>query len=105
MLVNQIAFLNKYTMDCDVRAYVRSAFGPQDLPFNISYGNGAAIAEETVRKINEPYDTHTMRVPLCAGDLLMADNNRMAHVPGGLPASRDVLVAMARPIRLSAVAR
>lgn len=98
---NQIAFLNEYTMDPDVRAYLRSTLGPHDLPFNTSYGSGAAIAEETVRKINETYDTHTMRVQLRAGDLLIVDNIRMAHGREAYRPPRDVLVAMARPIGLS----
>jgi alpha-ketoglutarate-dependent taurine dioxygenase len=99
---NQIAFLNEYTMDDEVREYLRSVLGQQNLPFNTSYGGGEPIPEETVRTINETYAAHTVRVPLRAGDLLVVDNVRMAHSREAYRPPREMLVAMARPFRLRA---
>lgn len=46
------------------------------------------------------YDTHTARQPWLAGDLLLVDNIRTAHSREPFEGPRDVVVAMADPVRL-----
>ncbi|MFC5826543.1 TauD/TfdA family dioxygenase [Nonomuraea insulae] len=76
---NQIAFLNEWTMDPAVREYLVMQLGADGLPFNTGYGDGEPVDAETIRTINEVYESLTLREPWQAGDLLLVDNVRMAH--------------------------
>ena len=92
---NQIAFLNEWTMDREVRDYLVDLYGEDGLPFNTRFGNGDPIGEDVVRLINEAYDANTAREPWRAGDLLLVDNVRTAHGRESFEGPREVLVAMA----------
>ena len=46
---NQIAFLNEWTMDPEVREYLVDVYGDDGLPFNTRFGNGDPIGEDVVR--------------------------------------------------------
>lgn len=96
---NQIAFLNEWTLDPEVREYLVEVYGSDGLPFNTSFGNGDAIGEDIVQVINETYEANTMREPWQAGDLLLVDNIAMAHSREAFEGEREVLVAMANPVR------
>src|SRR5437870_3671551 len=50
---NQIAFLNEWTMDPEVREYLVDIYGEDGLPFNTRFGNGDAIGADVVQLINE----------------------------------------------------
>jgi alpha-ketoglutarate-dependent taurine dioxygenase len=98
---NQIAFLNEWTLEPAVREYLVLEFGPDGLPFNTRLGNGEPLDRATVDLINEVYEAHTVREPWRDGDLLLVDNLRMAHAREPYEGQRDVVVAMADPVRLS----
>lgn len=98
---NQIAFLNEWTMAPEVREYLIDEYGADGLPFNTHYGNGDPLAEDVVQQLNEVYDAHTARRPWEAGDLLLVDNVRSAHSREAFEGPRDVVVALADPIRLA----
>ncbi|WP_328540418.1 TauD/TfdA family dioxygenase [Streptomyces sp. NBC_00344] len=98
---NQIAFLNEWTMDPEVREYLIDEYGPDGLPFNTRYGNGDPLTEDVVRLINEAYEANTTRHPWEAGDLLLVDNVRTAHSREPFAGPRDVVVALADPVRLT----
>lgn len=97
---NQIAFLNEWTTAPEVREYLIDEYGADGLPFNTRYGNGDPLTEDTVQLINAVYETHTARQPWLAGDLLLVDNIRTAHSREPFEGPRDVVVAMADPVRL-----
>ena len=97
---NQIAFLNEWTMDPEVREYVLDVYGEDGLPFNTRFGNGDPISPDVVQMINEVYDANTVREPWQAGDLMLVDNVRTAHAREPFEGSREVLVAMADAVRL-----
>lgn len=97
---NQIAFLNEWTLDPEVREYLVEVYGSEGLPFNTSFGTGDAIGEDVVQVINETYEANTMREPWQAGDLLLVDNIAMAHSREAFEGDRKLLVAMADPMRL-----
>ena len=97
---NQIAFLNERTIDPEVREYLVDIYGEDGLPFNTRFGNGDPIGEDIVQLLNEVYEAHTMREPWQAGDLLLVDNVRTAHSREPFEGPREVLVAMADPVRL-----
>jgi alpha-ketoglutarate-dependent taurine dioxygenase len=99
---NQVAFLSEWTMDPDVRDYLVEVYGADGLPFNTRYGNGDPIGEDVVRLLNDTYDAHTVREPWQPGDLLVVDNIRTAHSREPFEGTREILVAMADPVQLSA---
>ncbi|MEU6866606.1 TauD/TfdA family dioxygenase [Streptomyces sp. NPDC046876] len=96
---NQIAFLNEWTLDPDIRDFLIDAYGAEGLPFNTHYGNGAPLDRDTVQLINEVYEAHTVRRPWEAGDLMLVDNLRTAHAREAFQGPRQVVVAMADPRR------
>jgi alpha-ketoglutarate-dependent taurine dioxygenase len=98
---NQIAFLNERTIDPEVREYLIDVFGEDGLPFTTQFGNGDPIGEDVVQLINETYEAQTVREPWQAGDLMLVDNVRTAHSREPFDGPRDVLAAMASPVRLA----
>ncbi|WP_086785764.1 TauD/TfdA family dioxygenase [Streptomyces caniscabiei] len=96
---NQIAFLNEWTMDPEVREYLVDMYGADGLPFNTRYGDGDPIGAEVVATLNEVYETHTVRTPWRPGDLLLVDNIRCAHSREPFEGPREVLVGLADPVR------
>ncbi len=98
---NQIAFLNEWTMDPEVREYLVDVYGSDGLPFNTRYGNGDPVDEDVVLIINEVYGAHTAREPWHSGDLLLVDNIRTAHSREPFEGPREVLAALGDPVRLT----
>jgi alpha-ketoglutarate-dependent taurine dioxygenase len=99
---NQIAFLNQWTLDPEVREYLVDEYGVDGLPFNTCYGNGEEIEEDVVRALNETYEANTARESWQAGDLMLVDNIRTAHSREPFEGPREVVVAMADPVDLRA---
>ena len=97
---NQIAFLNQWTLAPEVREYLVEEYGEDGLPFNTRFGNGDPIGADVVRTINEAYEAHTVREPWQAGDLLLVDNIGAAHAREPFEGPREIVVAMADPVRL-----
>jgi hypothetical protein len=98
---NQIAFLNEWTIDAEVREYLVDVYGADGLPFNTRFGNGDPVGEDVVQLINQVYDLNTARQPWQTGDLLLVDNLRTAHSREPFEGPREVLVAMADPIKVT----
>jgi hypothetical protein len=98
---NQIAFLNEWTIAPEIREYLVDVYGPDGLPFNTRFGDGSPITEDVVALLNQVYEDHTAREPWQAGDLLLVDNIRTAHSREPYAGPREVLVAMADPVRLA----
>ncbi|GAA3348512.1 TauD/TfdA family dioxygenase [Amorphoplanes nipponensis] len=100
---NQLAFLNEWTMDPDVRDFLVGQFGPAGLPFTTAYGDGSPLDRDTVDHINEVYDKHTVREPWQRGDVLVLDNILTAHSREPYRGSREILVGMGEPVRVEPV--
>jgi alpha-ketoglutarate-dependent taurine dioxygenase len=98
---NQIAFLNEWTIDAEVREFLTDVYGPDALPFNTHFGNGDPISEDVIQLINSVYQANTAREPWQAGDLMLVDNIRTAHSREPFTGPREVLVAMADPVHLT----
>jgi len=98
---NQIAFLNERTIDPEVREYLVDVYGADGLPFNTRFGNGDPVGEDVVQLLNDVYEASTAREPWRAGDLMLVDNVRTAHSREAYEGPREVLVAMADPVRLA----
>jgi alpha-ketoglutarate-dependent taurine dioxygenase len=99
---NQVAFLNEWTIDPEVREYLVEMYGADGLPFNTRFGTGEPLTEEIVAQINAVYEAHTVREPWQVGDLMLVDNIRTAHSREAYEGPREILVGMAEPVRLSA---
>jgi hypothetical protein len=97
---NQVAFLNEWTLDPEIREYLVDTYGQDELPYNTCYGDGQPIEAAVVRTINDVYDAATLREPWRAGDLLLVDNVRMAHSREPFEGPREVVVVMGDPARL-----
>ncbi len=98
---NQIAFLNEWTLDAELRDYLIETYGTEGLPFNTCFGNGDPVGADVVQAINETYEAHTVREPWQPGDLLVVDNVRAAHAREAFDGPRDVVVALADAVRVS----
>jgi alpha-ketoglutarate-dependent taurine dioxygenase len=98
---NQIAFLNEWTIDPEVREYLVDMYGGDGLPFNTRFGNGDPIGADVVQLLNQVYEHNTVREPWQAGDLMLVDNIRTAHSREAYEGPREVLVGMADPVRLA----
>jgi len=98
---NQIAFLNEWTIDPEVREYLVEVCGEDGLPFNTRFGDGTPIGPDVVQLINEAYDANTMRERWQAGDLMLVDNVRTAHGREAFAGAREVVVGMANAMRLA----
>ena len=98
---NQIAFLNEWTLDPEVREFLVDAYGADGLPFNTRFGNGDPIGEDVVQLLNSLYEANTAREPWQTGDLMLVDNVRTAHSREPFEGPREVLVAMADAVRLA----
>ncbi len=98
---NQIAFLNEWTLDPELREYLVDVYGEDGLPFNTRFGNGDPIGADIVQTINETYDAHTVCERWEAGDLLLVDNIRTAHARESFEGPREVVVAMADAVHLA----
>ena len=97
---NQVAFLNQWTLEPEVREFLVEMYGVDGLPFNTCFGNGDPIGEDIVQAVNEVYARHTTREPWQAGDLMLVDNIRTAHSREAYKGPREVLVAMTDALRL-----
>jgi alpha-ketoglutarate-dependent taurine dioxygenase len=98
---NQIAFLNEWTIDPEVREYLVEMYGADGLPFNTRFGNGDPIGEDVVEMLNQVYVDNTVREPWQAGDLMLVDNIRTAHSREAYEGPREILVGMADAVRLA----
>ncbi len=96
---NQIAFLNAWTLDPDIRAYILAVHGPSWLPFDTARGDGQPVSQEDVDVLHRAYERATVRVPWQDGDLLLVDNIAMAHGREPYQGQREILVAMGAPAR------
>ncbi len=101
---NQIAFLNEWTMNPEVREFLVDTYGPNGLPFTTQFGNGDPIGPEIVQVINDAYDANTTRQALQTGDIVVVDNIGTAHSREPFEGTREVVVAMGNEIQLTAVA-
>lgn len=97
--VNQIAFLNEWTMDSEVREYLVAEFGADGLPFNTFHGGGDPIDRRDVELVNAAYERLSTPVRLDTGDVLLLDNLRTAHSREPFDGRRELAVVLGDPVR------
>src|SRR6266478_1629011 len=58
---NQVAFLNEWSMEPEVREYLVDIYGEDGLPFNTRFGNGDPIGADVIQLIDKVYEEDTAR--------------------------------------------
>ena len=101
--MNHVATLHVSTLKPAKRRMLVKMFGVDHLPNDVRFGDGSPIDDEVVARIREAYDAETREFAWAAGDVLVLDNMLTAHGRRPYRGPREVLVAMARPIRWNEV--
>ncbi|WP_255006288.1 TauD/TfdA family dioxygenase [Roseovarius sp. M141] len=92
---NQANLFHTSALPLSVQAAIQSGFKESELPRAAYFGDGSAIAPDMVEYINKTYETCAYDVKWRRGDVLMLDNQRLAHGRRPFEGERRVLVAMA----------
>src|SRR5436190_13582337 len=98
---NQIAFLNEWTMDPELREYLVDIYGEDGLPFNTRFGNGDPIGADVIQVVDQVYEENTARERWQSGDLFLVDNVRTAHGRESFEGPREVVVSLADAMRVT----
>lgn len=75
---NDVAFFSRWTLDDDIRDYLLAVYG-EDLPFDVTFGDGAPVDADCVAEIQDCYRKATLMHQWRTGDVLVIDNRRVAH--------------------------
>ncbi|WDE08126.1 TauD/TfdA family dioxygenase [Thalassomonas viridans] len=94
---NQAHLFHVSNLDPAIRETLLSIVGEQDLPRNVYYGNGEAIADHELDHIREVLDRCQVSFLWQEGDIMMLDNMLSAHGRSPFKGERKVIVAMAEP--------
>lgn len=93
---NQLAFLNRGSLEARERALLSLAFG-DDLPVDTALGDGQPLSEADLLAIQSAYDATTTRLVWQAGDLLIADNLFIAQGRRPFAGSAEYWIAFGDP--------
>ncbi|NBD17975.1 MAG: TauD/TfdA family dioxygenase [Cyanobacteria bacterium] len=92
---NQAHLFHVSSLSPEVRQYLLTNLGEENLPRNTYYGNASPIAETDLDQIRDVYEQETIVFSWQAGDILMLDNMLAAHGRKPFSGSRRVVVSMA----------
>jgi alpha-ketoglutarate-dependent taurine dioxygenase len=90
---NQIQLHHIACLPPGPRNVLARLFG-DDVPRNVTYGDGEPIDDATVATIAEAMEAASVHVALDAGDLLLADNMLVSHGRAPFVGERRIAVAM-----------
>ena len=82
---NQAHLFHSSALAPDVRAAFLAAVGEEGMPRAAYFGDGSPIDDEDIAAVTEAYAAAAIDVQWRAGDLLLLDNEAMAHGRGPLP--------------------
>jgi hypothetical protein len=91
---NQASVFHSSALPPAVQEMFRARFGER-LPRNAFLGDGSPIAAAEIAEITAAIERVTWREPWETGDVIVVDNEAVAHGRAGFTGSRSVLVAMA----------
>jgi hypothetical protein len=74
-----------------------SELDPEEYPRNVFYGDGTPIDGATIEEIKRTYECAAVRFDWQPGDVLLLDNNAVAHGRDPFTGNRLILVAMTEP--------
>lgn len=93
---NQANLFHTSALPLSVQAAIQSGFRESELPRAAYFGDGSAIAPDMVDHINQTYQNCAYDVKWRRGDVVVLDNQRLAHGRRSFEGERRLLVAMAR---------
>lgn len=97
----QLTFCNQWALDDAERDLLLSSFGADALPFNTSYGSGAALRRDEFDAALAAYAPSSRTVHWQPGDLLVIDNIRTAHGRRPHSGERSMAVAPCETFRIA----
>lgn len=96
---NHATFFHVSTLEPLLRDALLADMAPEDVPTNSFYGDGSAIEDDVLAILRDAYRRPSTWFPWQSGDILLIDNMLTAHGRAPFTGSRQVLVAMAEPVR------
>ncbi len=93
---NQAHLFHPSALGEEMMADLTDIFGPDGLPRDARFGDGAPIEAATLDGIRAAYAAEAREFDWQAGDVLLVDNMRVAHGRRPFAGERRVLVAMGR---------
>ncbi|MEU4570205.1 TauD/TfdA family dioxygenase [Micromonospora sp. NPDC023956] len=94
---NHATFFHVSTLAKDLQEGLRELFGPDGLPSNTYYGDGAEIPTDVLDHLREAYRAASVRFDYQRDDVLVVDNMTAAHGREPFTGPRKIAVAMAEP--------
>lgn len=95
---NHVAFWHISSLEPhELRDEFLRQMAPDELPYNVFYGDGSPIELEVIDELRQAYAAELRTFPWQAGDLLVADNMLVAHGRSPYRGERRILAAMGEP--------
>jgi alpha-ketoglutarate-dependent taurine dioxygenase len=94
---NQAHLFHTSALPAEVRHAMRSTLGEDRIPRAAYFGDGSVIPDEFVAAIHSAYVEAAIDVEWKSSDLLVVDNERIAHGRRPFSGPRRVVVAMSQP--------
>jgi alpha-ketoglutarate-dependent taurine dioxygenase len=94
---NQAHLFHPSRLDVDTRGALEELYEPAAMPRSALYGDGEPIPDEPVAEILDAVERVACDVRLEAGDVLIADNLRIAHGRRAFAGDRRIFVMMSSP--------
>jgi len=91
---HQILLFHPAMLPEDLRELLAEALPADEPARDVTYGDGGAIPDEVVTRIREVYESVAVAVAWERGDLLVIDNQRVAHSRRPYSGPRELFVAM-----------
>ncbi len=91
---NHATFFHVTTLDPLMTEHLTANFGPDELPNNTFYGDGAPIEDSVLKELREAYLAECTVFDWERSDVLLIDNVLTAHARRSYTGPRKVLVAM-----------
>ncbi len=102
---NQVQLHHISCLDPEVRDSMLALFGVDDLPRNVTYGDGSPIEDSVMAEIGHVYRGAAVEFPWQAGDIIVVDNMLTAHGRKPFVGPRKIVVAMGAMITAAAAYR
>lgn len=91
---NQVQLHHASCLQPEVRESLLAMYGEEGLPRHVYFGDGSAIPDEVMERIDELYRELAVQYRWREGDVLMVDNMLVAHARNPYVGERKILVAM-----------
>src|SRR6185295_12158390 len=96
---NQAHLFHVSRLSAEVRDWLLTAYGEENLPRNVYFADGSPIDEGMLDEITEVYNALSITFPWREGDVLMLDNMLTAHGRKPFAGKRKVVVGIAESNR------